>query len=65
MSDDTAFFEYLEARERALDAAAGYFAVANISSAILQEIARSTTNEIISLAARIVLWQRDELREDD
>lgn len=55
--NEQAFFDFLEAREVALQAAAGYFAVANVPTASLEEIATSTS-EIVALAARVVLYQR-------
>jgi hypothetical protein len=56
--EEAAFFDYMNAREAALVAAAGSFAVDNVPSARLRLIAESYTNEMIVLAARIVLEQR-------
>lgn len=56
--EEEAFFDYMNAREAALVAAAGSFAVDNVPSARLRIIVAFTTNETISLAARIVLEQR-------
>lgn len=58
-TDEAAFFDLLEARERALDAAAGHFAVTNVPSERLRRIAESSS-EILALAARVVLWQREK-----
>ncbi len=58
-TQEAAFFDFLDARERALEAAVGSFVVANVPTEHLEIIARDTTNEIIVLAARIVLHQRN------
>jgi hypothetical protein len=63
MEDDAAYFDYLEAREVALQAAVGYFAVANIPTEHLREIAAKTTDSTIALAAKVVLYQRGEGEE--
>ena len=55
---ELAFIDYLQAREAALQAAAGYFATANVPSELLEIIVATTSNETISLAARIILYQR-------
>lgn len=56
--DDDAFLDFLEARERALEAAVGYFAATNVPTAHLR-LAAESSSEILALAARIVLYQRE------
>jgi len=53
---EAAYFDYLEAREAALNAAVGYFITANIPSDHLRIIAADTTERTIALAARVALW---------
>jgi hypothetical protein len=63
MDDNTqeaAYFDYLDAREAALNAAAGHFAVANVPTEHLRVIAANKGEDTISLAARVVLHQRGE-----
>ncbi len=56
--DDDAFFDYLEARQCALQAAAGYFAVANVPTDRLEQIVAHTTDPTVGLAAKVTLHQR-------
>jgi len=58
--EERAFFDYMDAREAALVAAAGTFVVDNVPNQRLRIIAAFTTNEMIRLAAEIVLHQRGE-----
>lgn len=60
VEEEEAFFDYMNAREASLVAAAGSFCVDNVPSERLRAIASWTTNEAIALAARIVLYQRGE-----
>lgn len=55
---EAAFFDFLGARERALEAAVGYLATTNVPSEHLRRIAESNS-EILALAARVVLYQRE------
>jgi hypothetical protein len=57
--EEAAFFDLLEAREAAIQGATGALAVLNVPTERLRLVAKST-DSIISLAARIVLYQRGE-----
>ena len=60
VEEEESFFDYMDAREAALVAAAGSFTVSNVPSERLRIIAHSTTDDTIRLAAQIVLHQRGE-----
>lgn len=55
--EEAAFFDLLAAREAAIQGATGALAMLNAPTERLQIVAKSTDN-ILSLAARIVLYQR-------
>ena len=57
---DEAYFEYLEAREAAIQAAIGSFMMGNVPSSSIRTIYERTSNECIKLAASICLYQRGE-----
>lgn len=59
--EEAAFFDLLAAREAAIQGATGALAMLNVPTERLQLVAQST-DRIISLAARIVLYQRDPAR---
>lgn len=54
---EEAYFFYMEARQAALQAAIGYFITDQVPRKILHIISASTTNEMIKLAAEMVLWE--------
>ena len=55
---ERAYFDYLEAREKALDAATGHFVASNVPDEHLRIISDSTTDQTIGLAARLALHRR-------
>ncbi len=61
---DDAYFDYLGAREAALQAAVGYFVTDNIPTHHLRLIVEHTRNEVIVLAANIALHQRGEWKPE-
>jgi hypothetical protein len=61
--EEISFFEFLNAREAALQGAAGYFTIANVPTAYLREIVRASAGDpasIIALAAQTALYARGE-----
>lgn len=59
--EEAAFFDYMEARERALEAAIGTFTVCNVPTPYLRHmVEQGTSRDLIVFAAQIVLHSRGE-----
>ncbi len=59
--DELAFFDFLNARGAAIAGAVGQLVTDNVPLDRVRLIAETTTDDIVKLAARIVLHQRGAL----
>ena len=60
-TDEAAFFDFMDAREAALQAAIGHFTVCNVPTANLRYmVEQGRSQDVIVFAAQIVLHARGE-----